>query len=97
VPDKNVFSETDLKCLDAVYEVFADRDQFELAKLTHEYPEWSKHERTLRSGKKRVPMDYDDFFSTGGKQDTIFAQDPRTLALSKDQFEESREVEHILA
>lgn len=96
-PDRDVFSETDLQCLKSVYEVFADRDQFELAKLTHTYPEWMKHEQALKQGKKRVPMDYDDFFATTGKQDGIFAQDSHTLSLSKDQFEELREVEHILA
>ena len=96
-PDKDVFSETDLECLKNVYEVFADRDQFELAKLTHTYPEWSKHERVLKQGKKSVPMEYGDFFSTAGKQDGIFNQDAHILGLSKDQFEELREVEHILS
>lgn len=96
-PDRDVFSKTDLECLKKVYEAFADKDQFELAKLTHSYPEWTKHERVLKLGKKRVPMEYEDFFSRAGRQDGIFDQDPHILALSKDQFEESQEVEHILA
>src|SRR3989338_7327515 len=35
--DMNVFSKTDVECLEAVYEKFSDKDQFELKDITHQY------------------------------------------------------------
>ena len=61
--DLDLFSKTDIECLNSVYEEFSDKDQFELAEITHKYPEWSKHKRILDSGKKKsVSMNYNDFF-----------------------------------
>ncbi len=45
--DESVFSESDLEALQFAWDTFGHLDQFELAKLTHEYPEWSKHEDAL--------------------------------------------------
>ena len=59
----NVFSKTDLECLEAVYDKFSDKDQFELADITHKYPEWITHKKELDSGKKRIKMNYSDFFA----------------------------------
>lgn len=90
--DSDVFSKTDIECLDSVYKEFSDKDQFELAEITHKYPEWSKHKRILDSGKKKsVGMDYNDFFLDAEKE-KIFSQDKKVLALSKELFEEEKEV-----
>ncbi len=90
--DTNVFSKTDLECLESVYSAFGDRDQFELAELSHQYPEWKKHEKEIKAGKKRVAMDYNDFFADGEKNDSIFGQKKSDLNLSKESFEELEEV-----
>ncbi len=90
--DADLFSQTDLECLETVYAQFSDKDQFELAELSHRYPEWFKHEHALEAGKKRVPMDYDDFFSDTEKDDPLFAQSKADLNLAKDSFDELREV-----
>jgi len=87
--EMGVFSKTDIECLEAVYNQFSDKDQFELAELTHRYPEWVKHARELKSGKKRVPMRYEDFFAPAESTDTLFAEDKATLELAKETFEES--------
>ncbi|HVU06522.1 MAG TPA: Panacea domain-containing protein [Candidatus Paceibacterota bacterium] len=95
--DLDVFSKTDLECLEAVYGQFSDKDQFELRDITHQYPEWSKHERYLKSGKKRVQMDYEDFFSSTEKDDPLFAENKSDLALAKETFDEMKEVSKFFA
>lgn len=90
--DTDLFSETDLECLESVYTAFGDKDQFELAELSHQYPEWKKHERELKSGKKRVEMNYNDFFADGSKDDPLFGQKKSDLALAKESFDELGEV-----
>lgn len=86
--DTDLFSETDIECLESVYSAFGDRDQFELAELSHQYPEWKKHEKELKGGKKRVQMDYYDFFADAGKGGSFFGQNKSGLALAKESFEE---------
>ena len=90
--DMDVFSKTDIECLESVYSAFGDKDQFELAELSHEYPEWKKHERELNAGKLRVPMNYDDFFAKTEKNDVIFGQKKSDLACAKETFDEMKEV-----
>lgn len=90
--DLSVFSKTDMECLEAVYNRYSDRDQFELAEITHKYPEWLRHKKELDSGKKRVRMSYEDFFIEAPKGDALFAQSKNELLLAKEIFEESQEV-----
>ncbi|MFA5744982.1 MAG: Panacea domain-containing protein [Candidatus Paceibacterota bacterium] len=95
--DTDLFSKTDLECLESVYKTFSDKDQFELAELSHQYPEWAKHARALKSGKKRVPMDYQDFFSDAGRGDPLFAQNKTDLNLARESFSELQEVSAFFA
>ena len=95
--DTDLFSKTDLECLESVYKTFSDKDQFELAELTHQYPEWAKHARALKSGKKRVAMDYQDFFSETERGDSMFAQNKTDLNLARESFDELQEVSAFFA
>lgn len=95
--DTDLFSKTDLECLESVYKTFSDKDQFELAELSHKYPEWAKHARALKSGKKRVQMDYQDFFSDAEKGDSLFAQNKTDLNLARESFDELQEVSAFFA
>ncbi len=88
----DLFSKTDLECFEKVYDVFSDKDQFELAELTHKYPEWLKHKRELVSGKKRVRMNYDDFFASTNQGDILFRENKTDLEFARQSFEETREV-----
>ncbi len=90
--DLDLFSTTDIECLEVVYNAFGDRDQFELAELTHQYPEWKKHEKELKKGKKSILMDYEDFFVETDKNDLIFGQEKNDLTLAKESFEENSQV-----
>ena len=95
-PDLEVFSKTDLECLETVYDTFSDKDQFELAELTHKYPEWAKYQKELKAGKKRVRMDYDDLF-TDGSHSGLFAQTKTELNFAKESFGELQKVSDFFA
>ncbi len=60
--DGIVFSRTDLESLEFAWTKFGSFDEFALADLTHQYPEWTKHEATLKSEiSSREKMSFDDF------------------------------------
>ncbi len=90
--DLSVFSKTDLECIEVVYNKFSDKDQFELAEITHKYPEWIKHKKEIEGGKKRVKMDYRDFFADTAKEDGLFSQNKSDLEMAKESFSEQKEI-----
>ncbi len=93
----DIFSKTDIECLEAVFAKFSDKDQFELADYTHTLNEWLKHKKELDSGKKRVRMDYDDFFTDSPKEDDFFSENKTDLSLSKESFDELKGVLEFFA
>jgi uncharacterized phage-associated protein len=95
--DADVFSQTDLECLEAAYAVFSGYDQYELAEKTHDMPDWKKHEKELKAGKKRVLMDYKDFFADTKHDLDLFKQSASDLALARENFEEAKEVAAFFA
>jgi uncharacterized phage-associated protein len=61
--DRAVLSKTDIEALNFAWGVFGHYSKFQLCQITHHYPEWKRHARTLQRGThRRVPMDYADFF-----------------------------------
>jgi uncharacterized phage-associated protein len=95
--DLSVFSKTDLECIESVYDRFSDKDQFELAEITHEFPEWTKHEKELERGKKRVKMDYNDFFANTPRLDDLFSQNKSDLEMAKEFFYEQQKVSEFFS
>lgn len=95
--DLSVFSQTDIEALEIAFKEFGDKDQFELANITHIYPEWARHKKELDGGRKRVQMDYFDFFSNP-KIDRcdIFELPEEHLNLMKEVYEEDREIVNTL-
>ena len=62
----SALSKSEIEALEFAYETFGDRKPFDLVALTHQYPEWKKHEREILTdenpnGKKAVKMDIRDF------------------------------------
>ena len=57
--DEDVFSDSDLEALNFVWDHFGDHLDH-VVNVTHQYPEWKRHENTLK-GQSRVPMDLMDF------------------------------------
>jgi len=95
--DISIFSKTDIKCINAVYDKFSDKDQFELAEITHNYSEWAKHKKELYKGKKRVKMNYNDFFIDTQKEDDFFFQNKSDLEIAKESFTELEKVSAFFA
>lgn len=93
--DLNVFSKSDIEALEFAYNEFGDKDQFELADISHSYPEWAKHKAEIEGGKKRVKMDYLDFFldPKNSKSGGIFELSEDHLELAKNTYLENREAE----
>jgi len=83
-PDNDVFSDSDIEALDFSWEKFGHFDQFKLASITHDYPEWDKHRDELNRILS-TPMDLDDFFD-----DPITAVD-ECFPLSDDDKRARRE------
>ncbi len=94
--DPTVFSESDLEALSFAWERFGNLDQFQLAKLTHQYPEWKKHEEALgQEDTSRIPMKYEDFFDDPpGEFDKCYALNSEERS---DRMEELKELAAIEA
>ena len=58
--ENNVFSESDIEALSFAWDKFGHYNEFQLAEITHKYPEWKRHEETLKD-KSRVRMNYEHF------------------------------------
>lgn len=62
--EEKVFSQSDLEALAFAWNEFSALDQFQLADLTHLYPEWKRHEAALSGGvNSRIRMHYEDFLA----------------------------------
>ena len=57
----DVFSDSDMEALDFAWDKFGKYDQFDLADITHRYPEWEKHRQALVGDPSRIKMSYKDF------------------------------------
>ena len=60
--DDNVFSDSDIEALDFAWEKFGHLDQFNLAELTHKYPEWARHKEALKVD-SRIQIYLEDFLN----------------------------------
>ncbi len=90
-PALSVFSDSDLKAMNTVYENFGALNESELSDLSHQYPEWKKFESDLNSGlATRKEMSYSDFFEDFDGQASIFNQNEKRLSASKEIFEENQ-------
>jgi len=89
--DSTQLSQTDSEVLDEIYQKFSSFNAFDLAELSHLYPEWKKYETQLkRKEGSRFPMEYIDFFDNPiDLQDDFFKQDQEQLDLTKSIFQEN--------
>ncbi len=86
--DMNEFSETDIEALNFALVHFKNKRS--LIDYIHKYPEWKKHESVLNT-KKRVDMDYLDFFLDPSSQDISddpFKIEDHLKECAKDEFQE---------
>ncbi|MFH1213418.1 MAG: Panacea domain-containing protein [Candidatus Neomarinimicrobiota bacterium] len=90
--DANVLSESDVEALQHVWKALGSRDQYELAEITHLYPEWMKHEESLKTN-PRIRMNIEDFLDDSGREPV------RCYELNKDEkadrIDQLKERSHI--
>jgi len=60
--DYSELSVSEIEALNFVWDKLGSKDNFYLVNLTHQYPEWKKHEEQLKRGITRIKMDLTDFF-----------------------------------
>jgi len=84
--DDTLFSKTDLKIMDDIYNTYGDKSQYELRDYSHQFPEWKRFETELNLGKAKVfNIIETDFFENGIKEKP-FAQSDELLSLSRQHF-----------
>lgn len=57
--DERVLSQSDIEALTFAWSSFGRHSG--IVERTHQYPEWQRHESTIRGGATRIAMDYLDF------------------------------------
>lgn len=87
-PELNVFSETDIEAMEAIYKTFGDKDKFQLSDLSHNFPEWKRFEKHFKVSSSRRDIDYSDFFNDTPESSKFFKESDELLKLSKEVYEE---------
>ena len=60
--EEKVFSQSDREALDWAWKKFGRVSPFDLVEMTHAYPEWKRHEASIKAKlTSRAPMNYRDF------------------------------------
>lgn len=57
-----IFSDSDLEALNFAWTTFGKFNNFQLARVTHRYPEWDRHKDALKSN-SRIHMHLEDFLN----------------------------------
>jgi uncharacterized phage-associated protein len=94
-PDMTMFSETDLEALNFVWKKFGHLNQFDLVEVTHQFPEWTRHKKSLEMD-SRVQMDIIDFFEDSKTDfDKLFALSPEEKGCRQEEVKESLLIESL--
>jgi uncharacterized phage-associated protein len=80
-----VFSQTDVEVLDLIISKFGKKTAFQLSNLSHEFPEWKKHEQKLNEeSKQSFKIDVNDFFLNHEDETGLFVDDDEFLSITKE-------------
>ncbi len=94
-PDNNVFSESDIEALNFAWQQFGHLRQFKLAELTHEYPEWKRHKKSLELD-SRIQMHLEDFFEDPEKDiEKCFDLTENDKSVRREQLAEMIRIESL--
>lgn len=89
------FSDSDIEALNYAWDKFGDLDEWGIVDLTHKYPDWYKHELSLKL-LSRVQMDLNDFFEDSTFQvDRCFELTDKDREIRREQLEEMLYIESI--
>ncbi len=98
--DKVVFSQTDMEALEFAWQHFGQCEPFELANdISHEFPEWKRHEIALQSSEaSRIPMSYRHFLENPpASVDPAPPLSPEDQRLRAEDIEELQAIESLWA
>jgi uncharacterized phage-associated protein len=88
-----VFSQSDLGALEFAWRHYGQFNEFRLAEITHEFPEWKRHETALQSPDvSRLPMSYRHFLENAPP-----SIDPAPPLSAEDQQLRAEEIEELQA
>jgi uncharacterized phage-associated protein len=89
--DSNAFSTSDINVLEQIFAEFGDYSEFDLSELSHQYPEWKKHETMLKNNiVSRTQMNYLDFFENPTQDNNpIFMESDELKELAKNIYLEN--------
>ncbi|HHT9105299.1 MAG TPA: Panacea domain-containing protein [Candidatus Wujingus californicus] len=103
--DMEVFSDSDTEALDFAINNLGKFNQYDLAKISHAYPEWKKFEKELESERgSAFNMNYEDFFKDAEPGDEklrllngkdLFVMDAEDKEVMLDYVKEQEEIKNI--
>lgn len=95
-PGNDFLSESDEEAMREAWEKFKDKNPFELADIiSHQYPEWKKHESEFKNGSRRQKINAEDFFENP-KNDSYFTEDKTQLEAARTLYRESVQETELL-
>jgi len=93
--EKVEFSKSDIEALNYAWDKFGGLDEWGIVDLTHKYPDWFKHELSLKL-LDRVQMDLNDFFDDPiCPVDKCFELTDEDKEIRREQLEEMLYIESI--
>jgi uncharacterized phage-associated protein len=94
--DTDVFSDSDIEAINYAWDKFGHLDEWAIVDLTHKYPDWYKHELSLKLLNSRIQMDLNDFFDDSKfKVDKCFELTDEVRKIRREQLEEMLHLESI--
>lgn len=94
-PDTAMFSETDLEALNFASDKFGHLSQFELVEVTHQFPEWTRHKKSLEMD-SRVQMDIMDFLEDSKTDfDKLFELSSEEKSCRQEEVKENLLIESL--
>jgi uncharacterized phage-associated protein len=92
--DTKVFSKSDIEALSFAWEKFGKYNQYQLADISHNYPEWKRFKQIIESKtRSRVRMNYEDFFED--PEEGFEKCCPLTPAEKEDRLDTIKEINQI--
>lgn len=93
--DDDVFSESDVEALEFAWNTFGDLEPFDLAELTHKYPEWSRHRSALGIS-SRIQMSLLDFLEDSEENvEKCFGLTKSSKELRREELQEMAKVDAL--
>lgn len=88
-------SQSDIEALDFAWSNFGSTPRFDLVDITHQYPEWKRHESSLANIRTSIPIDLRDFFKNPEINNDPFSIDDSLLSSNLESFINSSNFKQI--